>query len=114
TIQEIVCHIIDAERILCYRALCIARGEQQMLPGFEENDYVQASHANERNFEEMLHELETVRKSTIALVKSFTPEMINARGNANNHPITVNALCKVIAGHEMHHLAIIREKYLAH
>lgn len=112
TIKEVVCHIIDTERIMCYRALCIARGEQQMLPGFEENDYVEASHANERDFGEMLKELEAVRNSTIAMIKSFTPEMIVARGNANKHSITVNALCKVIVGHELHHMAIIRERYL--
>lgn len=112
TIKEVVCHMIDTERIMCYRALCIARGEQQMLPGFEENDYVKASHANERDFGEMLKELDAVRNSTITLIESFTPDMIITRGNANKHTITVNALCKVIAGHELHHMAIIRERYL--
>ena len=112
TIKEIVGHLIDTERIMCYRALCIARGEKQSLPGFEEAEYAAASNANQREFSEIIDEYVLVRQSTIAMVRSFTPEMIQARGIANNHPITVNALCRVIAGHELHHLAIIKERYL--
>lgn len=112
TIKEVLGHMIDTERIMCYRALCIARGEKQSLPGFEENDYVVASNADYRNFNELIDEYVLVRQATIAMVRSFTLEMINTRGTANNHPITVNVLCRVIAGHELHHVAIIKERYL--
>ncbi|HET8962297.1 MAG TPA: DinB family protein [Chitinophagales bacterium] len=112
TIKEIIGHIIDTERIMSYRALCIARGDTQQLPGFEENEYAVASNANDRTLNDLLNEMDVMRKSTIALMRSFTSEMIISRGNANKHPITVNAVCRVMAGHELHHLSIIKERYL--
>lgn len=112
TIKEIIGHIIDTERIMSYRALCIARADTQQLPGFEEDNYAAESNANERTLDDLLNELDLLRKSTIAMMRSFTSEMIKRRGNANKHPVTVNAVCRVIAGHELHHLAIIKERYL--
>lgn len=112
TIKEILGHIIDTERIMSYRALCIARGETQQLPGFEEDEYAAASNANERSIDNLINEMDLLRKSTIAMMRSFTHEMIDSRGNANKHPVTVNAVCRVMAGHELHHLAIIKERYL--
>lgn len=97
---------------MSYRALCIARGETQQLPGFEEDEYAAASNANERSIDNLINEMDLLRKSTIAMMRSFTHEMIDSRGNANKHPVTVNAVCRVMAGHELHHLAIIKERYL--
>ncbi len=112
TIREVLGHIIDTERIMAYRALCIARGETQSLPGFDDKAYAAASNANDRSPGDLIAEFVQVRKSTIAMMRSFTPAMIGAAGIANGHRHTVNAICRIIAGHELHHVAIIKERYL--
>ena len=111
-IKEMVQHMTDAERIFCYRALCIARGETQSLPGFDENAYADASNASARGQEELKEELAVVRKATELLFHSFSEEQINRSGIANHNPITVNAIGFIIAGHAMHHLNILKERYL--
>ena len=112
TLKEMVQHLIDAERVFAYRALCFARGEQQSLPGFEENAYAAQSDANRRSWESLCYELKVVRKSTRLLFESFTPDMINREGMANNRQATVNALGFVIVGHLNHHKEIIETRYL--
>jgi hypothetical protein len=112
TIKQVLIHLNDCERILAYRALCIARGEQNPLPGFEQDDYVLAANVSERSLSDLLAEFQSIRAATLTLINSFNQEILNRKGNANKHPITVNALCFVIAGHELHHMSIIREKYL--
>ena len=112
TIKELVQHIIDTERILSYRALRFSRNDATDLPGFNENWYVDCSFANKRDFNELLDEFSLLRKTTIALFKSFTPEMFLMTGSANKSDMTVRALGFIIAGHQMHHLKTIKEKYL--
>jgi len=112
TIKELVQHIIDAERVLSYRALRFSRNDATNLPGFDEDWYVTYSNGSERNFEDILQEFIHVRKATISLFNSFTPEMFLMIGSANNSDITVRALGFIIAGHQIHHLKIIKEKYL--
>ncbi|HYH16676.1 MAG TPA: DinB family protein [Flavisolibacter sp.] len=112
TIKEVVQHITDAERIFCYRALCFSRNEKASLPGFEENDYVAASNANNRSKESLLQELRTVQAATLTLFNSFTEGQLNAQGIANNNPIYVKGIGFIVAGHAKHHLEIIKERYL--
>ena len=112
TVKEVLGHMIDTERIMSYRALCISRKEKQSLPGFEQDDYVKEANFKERTITNLLEDYRTVRKSTISLFKSFTENMYNQRGSANNKDVTVLALLYIIAGHEMHHLKILKEKYL--
>lgn len=112
TIKEILGHIIDTERVFVYRALCVARGEQQSLPGFEQDDYVKASNFGKRKLADLIDEYKKVREATIALFQSFDEMAISRMGVANNKNITVNALFYIIPGHEQHHLNILREKYL--
>ncbi len=111
-IPELVRHLIDTERILTYRALRFARADKTPLPPFEEKDYAKNSNVHEREFQNLLDEYKAVRISTIYLIESFNDEMLNRRGIANNNTITVNALCYVIAGHELHHVDIIKGRYL--
>ncbi|UMB53471.1 DinB family protein [Lutibacter sp. A64] len=111
-IKELVQHIIDAERVLSYRALRFSRNDATNLPGFDEDWYVTYSNGSERNFKDILLEFTQVRNATISLFKSFTPEMFLMIGSANNSDITVRALGFIIAGHQIHHLNIIKEKYL--
>lgn len=112
SIKEILVHIIDDERIYTYRALCFARNDQTELPGFEQDDYTRYSGANERALENIFEEYEAVRKSTVALFNGLTDDALMRSGIANENRSTVRALAYHIAGHELHHIKIIRERYL--
>jgi len=112
TIKEILVHIIDDERIYAYRALCFARNDKTELPGFEQDDYALFSNANERSIENILNEYEAVRNATITLFESFDEAALLRKGIANKNKATVRALGYHLAGHELHHINIIKEKYL--
>jgi len=112
TIKEILVHIIDDERIYAYRALCFARNDKTELPGFEQDDYATFSNANERSIENILNEYEAVRNATITLFESFDETALLRDGIANKNRATVRALGYHLAGHELHHINIIKEKYL--
>tara|TARA_R110001583_G_scaffold62499_4_gene183759 strand:+ start:4816 stop:5331 length:516 start_codon:yes stop_codon:yes gene_type:complete len=112
TIKEIVQHIIDAERVLSYRAMRFSRNDPSDLQGFDEDWYVGNSNGNERNFEDLLEEFTHLRKASISLFNSFSSEMMPMLGTANESIMSVRALGFIIAGHQMHHLNIIKEKYL--
>src|SRR5215212_2763653 len=109
TIKEILVHIIDDERIYAYRAMCFARNEKTELPGFEQDDYVEHSGANERSLSSIFEEYEAVRNSTIALFNGLPEEAFTRTGIANGNKASVRALAYHIAGHEMHHINIIKE-----
>jgi uncharacterized damage-inducible protein DinB len=112
TIKELIQHIIDAERVLSYRALRFSRNDATDLPGFDEDWYVANSNGNDRNLSDLLNEFSHLRNATIALFKSFTSEMFLMTGSANNSDMSVRALGFIIAGHQIHHLNIIKERYL--
>jgi uncharacterized damage-inducible protein DinB len=112
SIKEIIGHLIDTERIFGYRALCYARGDKTNLPGFEENDYVANANFEKRSFYNLVHEYNLVRTSHLALFKSFDANALNQIGIANGNKLSVRAIIFIIAGHELHHLKVIREKYL--
>ena len=112
TIKEIIGHLTDAERVFGFRALCFARKDKTALPGFEEDEYVAAGNFQKRSFYNLVHEFNLVRESHIALFKTFDEEALSQLGTANNNSISVRALIFVMAGHEIHHLNVIRERYL--
>ncbi|MBL0046495.1 MAG: DinB family protein [Bacteroidetes bacterium] len=112
SIKEIIGHLIDTERIFGYRALSFARKEKTPLPGFEENDYVAAANFEKRSFYNLVHEYNLVRESHLALFKSFDEQALSQVGNANGNDMSVRAIIFTIAGHELHHLQVIRERYL--
>ncbi len=112
TIKEILQHLIDAERILSYRALRFSRNDQTEISGYNEDFYVENSNGKTRTKENLLNEFNLVRNATIALFKSFSDEMLTNIGVANNSNMSVRALGFIIAGHQMHHLKVIKEKYL--
>jgi len=112
SIKEVLGHLIDNERIMSYRAMAISRGEKQALPGFDENDYIRFSNYDARNFYDVLAEKKRIREANVLMFKSFSEETFEKRGIANNSEVTVRALLYIITGHEMHHLKIIKERYL--
>ncbi|WP_235998452.1 alpha/beta hydrolase-fold protein [Hymenobacter sp. BT559] len=111
TPKEVLLHIIDTERIFTYRALRFARGDAQSLPGFNENEYAATSEANDRSMSDLLTEYHAVRAATLALFSSFTPAQLDRVGLANGGATSVRALLFITAGHERHHLGILRERY---
>jgi uncharacterized protein YbbK (DUF523 family) len=100
------------ERIFAYRALCFARSERNALPGFDQDGYVQAAGFESRTLKDLATEFELVRKSNVILFQSFTEEVWEKRGVANNAEVTVRSIPYIIAGHELHHVAILKERYL--
>ena len=113
SIKELLCHMMDTERILAYRALRFARNDKTNLPGFEENDYAPQSNAKNRNIKQIADEMERLRQTTIDLFVNFTSEMLERKGLANNLELSVLNLGYIISGHESHHRAILKERYLS-
>lgn len=112
TIRDIIQHCIDTERIMSYRALRFARNDQTSLPGFEENDYAQNTLASERTLEDLLDEYEIVRAATLAQFQNFNETMLQRSGQASSSTISVGALGFMLVGHAIHHMNVIRERYL--
>ena len=112
TSKEVLGHLIDDERIFAYRALCIARGDTRPLPGFDENEYMAAAGFESRTLADILAEYRTVRWATITLFASMTEEAWLRRGIVNGYETTPRGLAFHIAGHELHHVRVLREKYL--
>ncbi|HLG03826.1 MAG TPA: DinB family protein [Bacteroidia bacterium] len=112
SVKEVIGHIIDTERIMTCRALCIARGEKLPLPAFEEDDYVKVANFNRRTLYDLGHEFGAVRSATLALFKSLTASDLDRSGIANNNKVTARAILYVIAGHHAHHENVLRERYL--
>ncbi len=112
TMKDILAHIIDDERVFCYRALRFARNDKTELPGVDQDVDAENARANDRNITDLLDEYNKVRDSTIALFKSFDEKMITRGGIAGGYNVSISALGYLIAGHERHHLKIIKERYL--
>lgn len=115
SIKETLVHIVDDERIFAYRALRFARGEQNNLIGFDQDSYAALSEADNRELDNIFEEYETVRKSTIALFNGLPEDSLMRMGHGTGtfNDATVRALAYHIAGHELHHLNLIKDKYLA-
>ncbi len=112
TIREVIGHITDGERVFGYRAMCIARGETQSLPGFDENVYAAHSSADARSLDDLLGELADLRSANVRMLRALTPEAWSQIGMANNKPISTRAVAYVILGHGRHHMKVLRERYL--
>ena len=111
TVRDVLGHVCDAERILSYRALRVARGDATPLPGFDENTYVPAAVFNRRSVADLLDEWMAVRSATIELVRGMPDEAWTRRGIANNQPVTARGILYVLAGHVEHHLKVLDERY---
>jgi uncharacterized damage-inducible protein DinB len=111
SVKEVLGHISDTERILAYRMLRIARGDQTPLAGFEQDDYVKAGNFSARPLAELLEEFTAVRRASIVLLRSFDAAAWLRRGVANQKEISVRALAFILAGHERHHRQVLQERY---
>jgi hypothetical protein len=112
SIKQLVGHVMDTERVFAYRALRIGRNDKTPLAGFEQDDYVASGNFNARSLSSLLEEFAAVRNASVQLLAHFTDDQWRRRGTANGNEITVRALAYVIAGHELHHVDILRTRYL--
>jgi hypothetical protein len=112
SVKEVIGHIIDTERIMSYRLMRVARGDQTPLAGFNETDYVQAAQTNSLSMEAILGDFKATRTASITLIQNTPAESWANKGNANGMEITTRAIAYIIAGHEMHHRKIVEERYL--
>lgn len=112
TVKELIQHMIDADRVFIYRAMCFARKDTVNLPGFNEDNYAKYSKANDRKWEDIITEFTYLRKGNEAMFASFDEEQLNAEGIANSNPVYVMGIGYISAGHINHHCDIIKEKYL--
>lgn len=111
SIRQVIGHLIDAERVLAYRAFCISRGEAASLPGFEENDYVAASHYDDTPLKDLVEEFTALRRGNLMFFRSLHDADWVRVGTANENPFSVRALAFSTAGHVRHHIAVLRERY---
>lgn len=112
TLKELMQHIIDTERIFCYRALSFARKDSTALPGFDQDIFVENCHANTRDYMDLLDEMAMVRKATIALFESFSEAALLEMGICSENDMSVRAIGFLASGHQQHHLNVIKERYL--
>jgi hypothetical protein len=111
SVREVVGHLADCERVFAYRALRVARADETPLPGFDENLWVPEGRFERRTLADMAAELASVRVATLTLFRSFDDTALARRGIANGQPVTTRAVAAILAGHEFHHVKILRERY---
>ena len=112
TLKELLQHLIDAERIFAYRALTFSRKDKNNLPGWDEEEYAKHYFSNERTLNSLIEEFEAVRKSSVIFFENLNTEQLNEKGIANGNEISVETIGKLMVGHNVHHLNIIKERYL--
>jgi hypothetical protein len=111
TVKEVVQHVIDTERIFCYRALRFARNDSTSLPGFDQDLFVANDNANARSWEDLLEEMCVVRQGTILLFNSFSKEALLRIGEGSGKNMSVRAIGFLCSGHQIHHIKVLKERY---
>jgi hypothetical protein len=111
TVRQVVGHVIDAERVFAYRALCIARGETASLPSFDENQYADVAGHDGYGLGELLDELSMVRHANVALFQHMDATAWRRVGTVNQNAISTRGLAYILVGHAAHHLGVLRERY---
>ena len=109
TLKETLGHLCDAERVFSYRAMRIARGDKTPLPGFEQDDFVASGNFGARDWDSLVNEYTSLRKATIELARSLSPEALLQVGTASNNPVSARALLYITVGHERRHVELIRQ-----
>jgi DinB family protein len=110
SVKQVLGHLCDTERVMSYRLMRFARGDQKELQGFEQDDYAAAGDFNSRVRHDLMVEFKNIRGATIALVGSISPEAETRTGLANGNPVSVRALAYIIAGHAQRHLNVLKER----
>ena len=112
SIKELIGHLIDTERVFAYRAMTFARNDTTPLPGFDQDPYVSNGNFDSRTLADLAEEFEHLRRSNAHFFQALSEEAWNRRGTANDSEVSVRALAHIIAGHEAHHVQILKTRYL--
>ena len=112
TVKELFQHIIDCEIVFAYRAFSIARGEQQHLPGFDQDDYAAQASKTDLTKNEVVEMYRQTRKSTISLVGYLAEHDLRKLGTASGNNLSARAAFYIILGHELHHINVLKRLYL--
>jgi len=112
TVKQVLGHLADDERIFAYRALCIARGDTLPLPGFDENLYAREARFENRSLDDLLANYEAVRHASVTLFRGLDREAWLRKSIVNGYPASPRGLAFHVAGHELHHHRILRERYV--
>lgn len=112
SIKELLSHIIDGERIFAYRILRISRGDATPIEGFEQDDYITTSNANNRSFDDLISEFEHERRGNLLMIRNISDEASRRAGTASGVGVSARALVYILAGHFAHHAVILKERYL--
>lgn len=113
SLKEVLGHIADNERIMSYRLLRIARGDQTPLPGYDQDILMSGAPFETVTLQDLLAEYTYVRRATIALLRGLPDEALTRSGNVAGRESSARAWAYILAGHELHHMNVIRDKYLA-
>lgn len=113
TIHKILQHLIDWERIWCFRALILARREGCIPEAHDQEIMATHSNADERPLEDLIIEMETVRKATILLFESFDESILGMNCRFYEYEMPLFSIGLTIAAHQIHHFNIITERYLS-
>lgn len=111
SVKQVLGHILDTEWVFSYRALCMARGDTTPLPGMDQDHFTAGANHDERSMDSLLSELKHLRTANLSLFESFDDAILDRTGNASGVDFTVRSLLYIIAGHERHHVRVLRDKY---
>ena len=112
SIKQIIGHIIDHERIKIHRGFLLSRKQDVQLWGYDQNALIENSRFHELPMESILQDYQNVRKASISFIDSLSKEQLELNGNAREYVVKLEDFLKTIIGHEVHHLKVIREKYI--
>ncbi|MBV9241112.1 MAG: DinB family protein [Acidobacteria bacterium] len=112
TIKELLSHLIDGERMFAYRTLRVSRGDETPIEGFEQDPYIEHSHANERSFSDLLKEFSLLREANMLMLRNMKDDDWLRIGTANQRRISARALSWIMGGHVAHHVEVLKERYL--
>jgi len=111
SIRQLVSHVCDTERVMLFRAFWFARGFQSPLPAWDQNPSAEAARADDLPFVSMIDEIQAIRLATLAFFRNMPDEAWDRTGVASGRPFTVRSLAYIIAGHLLHHDAVLKERY---
>lgn len=111
SVKEVLGHVADAERVFAYRALAFSRGDEQPIPGMEQDQWMDAARFDEQSIAEVVADLVAIRQSTVTLFRGFSPTQWRRRGLASDVEFQAGAIAWIIAGHELHHRAVLEKRY---
>lgn len=111
SVKQVVGHLADTERVFAYRALAFSRGDQQAIPGMDQDRWIEAARFDELPLSAILADLVAVRYGTLTLFRGFSQEQWMRRGTASDVPFQAGAIAWIIAGHELHHRGVLEARY---